>query len=111
MCHPVLVFPAICLGQGTRLGDGPRVTVVAFTFMGIESIADIIEMPFGRCFHAIACLSLPRSAGDDSADLPVDTYLHDLKEEILYDRGVFPLVSADEAVRYMFYRSQKVDQG
>lgn len=46
----------------------PVVTVVAFTLMGIESIADIIEMPFGT----------------DSADLPLDIYLHDLKEEILY---------------------------
>jgi len=52
------------LGWGTV----PIVTVVAFTFMGIETIAEIIEMPFG----------------DDSADLPLDTYLHDLKEEILY---------------------------
>ena len=26
----------------------PVVTVVAFTFMGIEGIADDIEMPFGR---------------------------------------------------------------
>jgi putative membrane protein len=31
----------------------PVVTVVAFTFMGIEGIAEIIEMPFGMCFHAI----------------------------------------------------------
>lgn len=31
----------------------PVVTVVAFTLMGIESIADIIEMPFGMCFHSI----------------------------------------------------------
>lgn len=29
----------------------PVVTVVAFTFMGIEGIADIIEMPFGMHFH------------------------------------------------------------
>jgi len=57
----------------------PVVTVVAFTFMGIESIADIIEMPFGT----------------DSADLPLDTYLHDLKEEILY----------------MFYRLPEGGQG
>jgi putative membrane protein len=27
----------------------PIVTVVAFTFMGIEGIADEIEMPFGEC--------------------------------------------------------------
>jgi len=57
----------------------PVVTVVAFTFMGIETIADIIEMPFGN----------------DSADLPLDTYLHDLKEEILY----------------MFYRLSEGGQG
>jgi len=57
----------------------PVVTVVAFTFMGIETIADIIEMPFGN----------------DSADLPLDTYLHDLKEEILY----------------MFYRLPEGGQG
>jgi len=46
----------------------PVVTVVAFTLMGIETIADVIEMPFGT----------------DAADLPLDIYLHDLKEEILY---------------------------
>jgi putative membrane protein len=27
----------------------PIVTVVAFTLMGIEGIADEIEMPFGKC--------------------------------------------------------------
>lgn len=36
----------------------PIVTVVAFTFMGIETIADIIEMPFGMYFHVMSCLSL-----------------------------------------------------
>ncbi|GAW07418.1 UPF0187-domain-containing protein [Lentinula edodes] len=46
----------------------PIVTVVAFTFMGIEGIADEIEMPFGN----------------DPSDLPLDRYCHDLKEEILY---------------------------
>ena len=36
------------LGWGTV----PIVTVVAFTFMGIEGIAEQIEMPFGKhvCF-------------------------------------------------------------
>jgi putative membrane protein len=29
----------------------PVVTVVAFTLMGIEGIANEIEMPFGRAFH------------------------------------------------------------
>ncbi|KAJ3830040.1 Bestrophin, RFP-TM, chloride channel-domain-containing protein [Lentinula raphanica] len=46
----------------------PIVTVVAFTFMGIEGIADEIEMPFGH----------------DPSDLPLDRYCLDLKEEILY---------------------------
>ncbi|KAF8845021.1 UPF0187-domain-containing protein [Paxillus ammoniavirescens] len=46
----------------------PIVTVVAFTLMGIEGIADEIEMPFGY----------------DSQDLPLDTYCDDLKEEVGY---------------------------
>ncbi|PFH52381.1 hypothetical protein AMATHDRAFT_2116 [Amanita thiersii Skay4041] len=46
----------------------PIVTVVAFTFMGIEGIADEIEMPFGT----------------DERDLPLDRYCEDLKEEIDY---------------------------
>jgi len=46
----------------------PIVTVVAFTLMGIEGIADEIEMPFGR----------------DPHDLPLETYCDDLKEEVDY---------------------------
>ncbi|KDQ33548.1 hypothetical protein PLEOSDRAFT_1110627 [Pleurotus ostreatus PC15] len=46
----------------------PAVTLVAFTLMGIEGIADEIEMPFGH----------------DKSDLPLDTYCQDLKEEINY---------------------------
>ncbi|RDB24126.1 hypothetical protein Hypma_008782 [Hypsizygus marmoreus] len=46
----------------------PIITVVAFTFMGIEGIADEIEMPFGT----------------DERDLPIDRYCQDLKEEIDY---------------------------
>ncbi|KAA1471331.1 UPF0187-domain-containing protein [Dentipellis sp. KUC8613] len=46
----------------------PVVTVIAFTFMGIEGIAEEIEMPFGY----------------DGADLPLDRYCFDLKEEIEY---------------------------
>ncbi|PIL30455.1 hypothetical protein GSI_07154 [Ganoderma sinense ZZ0214-1] len=44
----------------------PLVTVVAFTLMGIEGIADEIEMPFGL----------------DSGDLPLERFCADLKEEI-----------------------------
>ena len=32
----------------------PIVTVVAFTFMGIEGIADLIEMPFGSPFFSLS---------------------------------------------------------
>ncbi|EAU88144.1 hypothetical protein CC1G_03816 [Coprinopsis cinerea okayama7 len=46
----------------------PIVTVVAFTFMGIEGIAEEIEMPFGT----------------DDRDLPLERYCNDLKEEIFY---------------------------
>ncbi|KAI0792902.1 Bestrophin, RFP-TM, chloride channel-domain-containing protein [Abortiporus biennis] len=46
----------------------PVVTVVAFTLMGIEGIADEIEMPFGM----------------DKFDLPLERYCEDLKEEIEY---------------------------
>ncbi|KAG6821169.1 hypothetical protein H0H93_005389 [Arthromyces matolae] len=55
----------------------PIVTVVAFTFMGIEGIADEIEMPFG-----IYVASLVQ--GTDDHDLPIDRYCQDLKEEIDY---------------------------
>ncbi|KAL1693450.1 Bestrophin, RFP-TM, chloride channel-domain-containing protein [Schizophyllum commune] len=44
----------------------PIVTIVAFTLMGIEGIADQIEMPFGT----------------ETSDLPLDRYCEDLKEEI-----------------------------
>ncbi|KAJ7063119.1 Bestrophin, RFP-TM, chloride channel-domain-containing protein [Mycena amicta] len=44
----------------------PLVTVVAFTFMGIEGIAQEIEDPFGN----------------DYGDLPLDRYCRDLKEEV-----------------------------
>ncbi|KAF9264875.1 hypothetical protein L218DRAFT_998351 [Marasmius fiardii PR-910] len=46
----------------------PIVSVVAFTLVGIEGIADEIEMPFGN----------------DAGDLPLDRYCEDLKEEILH---------------------------
>ncbi|KAF8803559.1 UPF0187-domain-containing protein [Phlegmacium glaucopus] len=49
-------------------GTVPVVTAIAFTFMGIEGIADEIEMPFGN----------------DEHDLPLERYCEDLKEEIDY---------------------------
>ncbi|KAL5527557.1 hypothetical protein ACEPAG_6358 [Sanghuangporus baumii] len=44
----------------------PIVTVVAFTLMGIEGIANEIEMPFGT----------------DKTDLPLDNFCAELKDEI-----------------------------
>lgn len=58
------------LGWGTI----PVVTVVAFTLMGIEGIADEIEMPFGS----------------DPSDIPLDRFCDDLKEEIDYMIHMLP---------------------
>lgn len=53
-------------------GMVPLVTVVAFTLMGIEGIADEIEMPFGTFSRRSVCeLSLSSVAGLDSFDLPL----------------------------------------
>ena len=79
----------------------PITTVVAFTFMGIEGIADEIEMPFGLSFLVLltSCLQRISLAGTDDRDLPLgqifissstiskltfhtDRYCQDLKEEI-----------------------------
>ncbi|CAE6433349.1 unnamed protein product [Rhizoctonia solani] len=46
----------------------PIVTLVAYTLMGIEGIANEIEMPFGR----------------DQSDLPLDRYCTELRDEIEY---------------------------
>ncbi|KAJ1310336.1 hypothetical protein OPQ81_007075 [Rhizoctonia solani] len=46
----------------------PIVTLVAYTLMGIEGIANEIEMPFGR----------------DQSDLPLDRYCAELRDEIEY---------------------------
>ncbi|KAG8693877.1 hypothetical protein FRC08_008835 [Ceratobasidium sp. 394] len=46
----------------------PVVTLVAYTLMGIEGIANEIEMPFGR----------------DPSDLPLDRYCDELRSEIEY---------------------------
>ncbi|KAB5587659.1 hypothetical protein CTheo_8902 [Ceratobasidium theobromae] len=46
----------------------PVVTLVAYTLMGIEGIANEIEMPFGH----------------DPSDLPLDRYCTELRDEIEY---------------------------
>ncbi|KAF8633718.1 hypothetical protein AX17_004376 [Amanita inopinata Kibby_2008] len=68
-CVTLYLF-ALPLTLVDQLGWGtiPIVTVVAFMFMGIEGIADQIEMPFGT----------------DECDLPLDRFCDDLKEEIFY---------------------------
>lgn len=77
----------------------PIVTVVAFTLMGIEGIADQIEMPFGKYILEIifALTNADGPKGYDPQDLPLgeclkvrkpfyltwaDTYCDDLKEEV-----------------------------
>ncbi|KAF8559522.1 UPF0187-domain-containing protein, partial [Imleria badia] len=55
----------------------PIVTVVAFTLMGIEGIADQIEMPFGEDTPDIFLYLLDKRG-------PIDTYCDDLKEEVEY---------------------------
>jgi len=52
----------------------PIVTIVAFTFMGIEGIAEEIEMPFGLfpfLGHGDSTKWWPRIVGNDSHDLPL----------------------------------------
>jgi len=52
----------------------PIVTVVAFTLMGIEGIANEIEVPFGR----------------DPSDLPLDRYTLELRAELEYLVDILP---------------------
>ncbi|OCH95244.1 hypothetical protein OBBRIDRAFT_884074 [Obba rivulosa] len=69
----LFVLPFVLIGE---LGWGviPVVTVVAFTLMGIEGIADEIEMPFGLEKH----------------DLPLERYCEDLREEVEYTISRLP---------------------
>ncbi|KAJ7098109.1 Bestrophin, RFP-TM, chloride channel-domain-containing protein [Mycena belliarum] len=89
----------------------PLVTVVAFTFMGIEGIADEIEMPFGS----------------DPGDLPLgmypicsvlcdivlryvtDRYCQDLKEEI--EQVVSSPISPARLISYVQLHHYKVARG
>ncbi|KAG8930424.1 hypothetical protein FRC01_002792 [Tulasnella sp. 417] len=52
----------------------PLVTLVSFTLMGIEGIADEIEMPFGR----------------DQSDLPLERFCSTLRSEVEYLIGKMP---------------------
>jgi len=61
----------------------PIVTVVAFTLMGIEGIANEIEMPFGR----------------DASDLPLDRYCLELRAEIEYLIDMMPEGYPDDYYR------------
>ena len=66
----------------------PLVTAVAFTFMGIEGIADEIEMPFGTDERDLP-IGMFISCSTNSSTLPtlvclIDRYCEDLREEITY---------------------------
>lgn len=61
----------------------PIVTVVAFTFMGIEGIAEEIEMPFGTDERDLPIgESLPYNTEESTASCGTDRYCQDLKEEV-----------------------------
>jgi putative membrane protein len=65
----------------------PLVTAVAFTFMGIEGIADEIEMPFGHDERDLPLGMYLASCPDSTILLTcplIDRYCEDLKEEIKY---------------------------
>jgi len=64
-------------------GMVPLVTMVAFTLMGIEGIANEIEMPFGR----------------DQSDLPLDRYCLELRAEIEYLIEMMPEGYTDDYYR------------
>lgn len=70
--------------QDLGWGMIPLVTIIAFTLMGIEGIADEIEMPFGEWLSATIRQVLMVAAGLDKFDLPLERYCEDLKEEIEY---------------------------
>ena len=76
-CVTLYLF-ALPLTLVNELGWGtiPVVTAIAFTFMGIEGIADEIEMPFGLCFSrynkSISDCCLP---GNDQRDLPLGKFI------------------------------------
>jgi len=62
-----------------RWATVPVVTVVAFTFMGIEGIAEQIEMPFGKTFHIhprYTVYSRSSFTGLDESDLPLGGSQH-----------------------------------
>jgi hypothetical protein len=74
----------------------PVVTVVAFTFMGIESIADIIEMPFGMCSHLIFRPSL--TTGPQEMTLPISPWIptFTISKRRYCTFTQFPLVGTDK---------------
>lgn len=71
--------------QDLGWGMIPLVTIIAFTLMGIEGIADEIEMPFGEWSSVtIHQVLIQVAVGLDKFDLPLERYCEDLKEEIEY---------------------------
>lgn len=60
-------------------------TAVAFTFMGIEGIADEIEMPFGHDEGDLPLGMYPANGASSTGLFFIDRYIDDLKEEIRYN--------------------------
>lgn len=64
----------------------PLVTAIAFTFMGIEGIADEIEMPFGTDERDLPLgnFSFIHQYGKTLIESVLDRYCQDLREEITW---------------------------
>ena len=60
-------------------------TAIAFTFMGIEGIADEIEMPFGHDDGDLPLGMYPENGVSSAGLFLIDRYCEDLKEEIRHD--------------------------
>lgn len=70
------------------------VTVVSFTLMGIEGIADEIEMPFGYDYYDLP-LGEPRRSSSWTQELtlplpPIDRMCNEVKAEIQYTINRLP---------------------
>jgi Bestrophin, RFP-TM, chloride channel len=63
----------------------PIITVVSFTFMGIEGIAEKIEMPFGKhvCCRYVVYKLMGLCIGLDEADLPLGGSTFKLADSVL----------------------------
>jgi predicted membrane chloride channel (bestrophin family) len=64
--------PSVVVFKGRRWRMIPVVTVVAITLIGIEGIADELEMPFGKSSYHLTLTNITKPRlGTDTCDLPL----------------------------------------